>query len=575
MGQRHPPIATLVAALSVVGGGCGGDVVPAQSTAIDVPAQDDSGSDGGDGGSTAPPDEYADGHRELNPCLAYGDADGDCWPAWDDCDDSDAAVNPDAAEICGNMIDDNCDGNAAPCGFGPGEVDLETVASGVLINDFDVYVVGLQALADVSGDGVVDAVLGNFWGRDAKGGLGGSLHVVFGPISGTRNLATADVVVRGDGLGGEGSFGNDGVLDDVDGDGLTDLVVVDEWRGYQHNSDWSYLTFASQVYVWFGPVADLQAEESAQSADLILAAEDREQCISSDVFVGDLTGDGVADLLAQTWGYPGGTTTSGVTVNQTLLLAGPFEGGAIDTSGAVSTFGGFNGEDRLWVKSIVDIDGDGVGDVIGRSTCATGHLIVLPGPIPAGEVDPSQAVVWTNGFDSGAGCGDGTGALALVDNQGAFDLDGDGLNDVAAFNVFLQDATGEQTGAGYVLLGPADDGGPIDDGADMVIIGDGSEAFGVQQAFADFDGDGATDWLVGSDPSDAFPKKRQMGILPGPIETGVHALDEATSVWMPGDSYPNTWAAPLFFDFGRRSFLIEGADSRYQMAVSSWIQLPD
>jgi len=53
------------------------------------------------------------------------DADGDGYMAidcgGDDCDDQDASVNPGAAEICGDLLDNNCDGQvdegcAAPCG---------------------------------------------------------------------------------------------------------------------------------------------------------------------------------------------------------------------------------------------------------------------------------------------------------------------------------------------------------------------------------------------------------------------------------------------------------------------------
>jgi hypothetical protein len=63
---------------------------------------------------------------------ASTDADGDGVPWCDDCDDASATVHPGAAEVCGNHVDDNCDGvvdencpGEAP-GY-PGEPDGGTI----------------------------------------------------------------------------------------------------------------------------------------------------------------------------------------------------------------------------------------------------------------------------------------------------------------------------------------------------------------------------------------------------------------------------------------------------------------
>jgi hypothetical protein len=47
---------------------------------------------------------------DCDGSVAWADADGDGWAACEDCDDGDAAVKPDADELC-NGVDDDCDGS--------------------------------------------------------------------------------------------------------------------------------------------------------------------------------------------------------------------------------------------------------------------------------------------------------------------------------------------------------------------------------------------------------------------------------------------------------------------------------
>jgi len=48
--------------------------------------------------------------------VGYADLDGDGTPACDDCDDTNPAVNPHAAEVCNDGVDDDCDGEGDESG---------------------------------------------------------------------------------------------------------------------------------------------------------------------------------------------------------------------------------------------------------------------------------------------------------------------------------------------------------------------------------------------------------------------------------------------------------------------------
>ncbi|MCB9763877.1 MAG: hypothetical protein H6739_29170 [Alphaproteobacteria bacterium] len=64
----------------------------------------------------ADPNDY-----NCDGSVGYADNDDDGWAACEDCDDSDAAVNPGATEVC-NGLDDDCDGTID----GPGSADAST-----------------------------------------------------------------------------------------------------------------------------------------------------------------------------------------------------------------------------------------------------------------------------------------------------------------------------------------------------------------------------------------------------------------------------------------------------------------
>jgi hypothetical protein len=84
------------------------------------------------------------------------DRDGDGHEAWQldgsDCDDDDPAVNPDQEEVCGNGVDDNCDGLVDDGGMGESTWYLDADADGVAGSSPQVgCVVPIGALPDLAG----------------------------------------------------------------------------------------------------------------------------------------------------------------------------------------------------------------------------------------------------------------------------------------------------------------------------------------------------------------------------------------------------------------------------------------
>jgi MYXO-CTERM domain-containing protein len=63
------------------------------------------------------------------------DGDGDGFPASRDCDDGDPAINPGAAEVCGNTLDEDCSGSAEMCPPPPVDADGDGSPAGTDCDD--------------------------------------------------------------------------------------------------------------------------------------------------------------------------------------------------------------------------------------------------------------------------------------------------------------------------------------------------------------------------------------------------------------------------------------------------------
>lgn len=219
----------------------------------------------------------------------------------EDCDDQDEAIHAGAADACGDGLDAGCDG--APC--------LASLAdSDVVLYGEESSNVGsaLLLLTDMDGDGLRDLGVGAD-ADDAGGVDAGALYLLRGPLpSGENRLSdvawarllggVSDDGERGDHIG-RSAVGNG----DLDGDGQDDLAV----GGHQMSAG---RTNQGGAYVVFGPIAegDLDLATEADQRWLGEKANDR---AGYSLAVLDLDHDDEADLVVGAYTYDRSSTDEG------------------------------------------------------------------------------------------------------------------------------------------------------------------------------------------------------------------------------------------------------------------------
>lgn len=310
----------------------------------------------------------------------------------------------------------------------------------------------------------------------------------------TLSVTDADTTVWGPHSGYLQRFGM--ALGDLDNDGNTDLMTIEN--------------HGRTGYVFYGPLPAGPVLASAAPARLTGSS------VTLGLFptpVGDLDGDGDDDVAFRQSRGPGDAHHVGMV---SLVSTGPRLLGthSIASVAWAELRGRFDKSFRT-VDGGFDYNGDGHDDLFvdahtNLAGAGDGWAYIINGPLPTGTWDAFGEADVT--FRQ-------TAPAAFAQTGAVRDLDGDGTQDLAlsSWGVWTSSPIG---GEAAVVLGPLSGHTNLPAGADGVITAPLQHELGRSTGFADFDGDGAVDRVLGASMARAGGTGRVYVAFGGPPQSG-------------------------------------------------------
>ena len=229
------------------------------------------------------------------------------------------------------------------------------------------------AAGDVNGDGRTDLIIAAPFasGPDNSRDAAGETYVMLAPLPATIDIAAGEQDVTILGVDPGDQLGHDIASGDTDGDGNDDILLVAvSSNGYANESE-----LAGEGALILGGELPAIVDVAQGAAALLVYGADAGDRFGRSATMGDVNGDGLADLLPAA---PGGDGFRGRLNNagEVYIFHGPGPRGELRLSQTApdATIEGLNTGDILATEVygkpsilVADMDGDGRGEVIASS----------------------------------------------------------------------------------------------------------------------------------------------------------------------------------------------------------------